>query len=277
MGTTSERQSGDKVIATSGNVWIQAGQKMRIEAQGTIVNPTGPSTPPVWGVSQLEPLVISVNKNNTPVDRAMLIEVDNGDFVTSVKGVGDAAITTQTGFLGLYAGRGDQLTATATPGDLILDSIKGSILGTAKLDAKFKGVKSAEIGIGEEAVSTDYLKFETAANTLMTTKPLTITGTGTVTANITGNITNTFTGNITNSITGTTTNTYTGAFTQTRVGAVTETITGAYTQSVSGISTMIGTGGAKISGGTVEIRSDGAITIAGSTVDIDGPSGINLN
>lgn len=277
MGTTSERQSGDKVIATSGNVWIQAGQKMRIEAQGMVTNPTGPSTPPVWGVSQLEPLVISVNKDNTPVDRAMLIEVENGDFVTSIKKIGDAAITTETGFLGLYAGRGDQKSTSATPGDLILESIKGSVLGTAKLDAKFKGVTSAEIGIGEEAASTDFLKFESAANSLTTTKPFTITGTGSLTSSLTGDFKSTISGAITNTVTGTTTNTYTGAYTVTRTGAVTDTITGAYTQTVSGISTMIGTGGAKISGGTVDIKADGAITIKGSTVDIDGPSGINLN
>jgi hypothetical protein len=81
-------------------------------------------------------------------------------------------------------------------------------------------------------------------------------------------------------VTGTTTSTYTGAYTLTgavRTGAVTDTITGAYTQTVSGISTMIGTGGAKISGGTVDIKADNAVNITGSTVKIDGPSGINLN
>jgi len=276
MGTNSVRQSGDLSLATSGNVWIAAGQKMRIEAQGTVVNPTGPAVPPIWGSTQLEPLSIIVNKGNTAGKTVMKTEVWNGDWVTTLKGTGNAAVTTQTGFIGLVGGRGDVTTLTGKAGDVILDSMTGSLLGTAKLDAKFKGVKSAEIGIGEEAVSTDFLKFS-ETNTLTTTKPLTITGTGAVTANITGAITNTFKGNITNTVTGTTTNTYTGAFTQTRVGAVTETITGAYTQSVSGISTMIGTGGANISGKTVKIESDGAVTIKGTTVDIEGPSGINLN
>ena len=276
MGTNSVRQSGDLSLATSGNVWIAAGQKMRIEAQGTVVNATGPAVPPIWGSTQLEPLSIIVNKGNTAGKTVMKTEVWNGDWVTTLKGTGNAAVTTQTGFIGLVGGRGDVTTLTGKAGDVILDSMTGSLLGTAKLDAKFKGVKSAEIGIGAEAVSTDFLKFS-ETNTLTTTKPLTITGTGAVTANITGAITNTFKGNITNTVTGTTTNTYTGAYTNTITGAVTETITGAYTQTVSGISTMIGTGGANISGKTVKIESDGAVTIKGTTVDIEGPSGINLN
>ena len=72
MGTNSVRQSGDLSLATSGNVWIAAGQKMRIEAQGTVANPTGPAVPPVWGATQLENLVISVNKGNTPTKTAFL-------------------------------------------------------------------------------------------------------------------------------------------------------------------------------------------------------------
>ena len=261
MGTNSVRQSGDLSLATSGNVWIAAGQKMRIEAQGTVVNPTGPAVPPIWGATQLEPLSIIVNKGNTPGKTIMKTELWNGDWVTTLKGTGNAAIATTTGFIGLVGGRGDAEMLTGKPGDVILDSMTGSLLGTAKLDAKFKGTKSAEIGIGAEAVSTDFLKFQTESNTLTTTKPLTITGTGAVTANITGNITNTFKGNIVNEVTGSTTNTYTGAFTQTRTGAVTDTVSGAVTQKYS----------------SLNLTSEGAIKITGTTVDIDGPAGINLN
>ena len=277
MGTNSVRQSGDLSLATSGNVWIAAGQKMRIEAQGTVVNATGPAVPPIWGATQVEPLSIIVNKGNTPGKTIMKTELWNGDWVTTLKGTGNAAIATTTGFIGLVGGRGDVTTLTGKPGDVILDSMSGSLIGKAKLDAKFKGIKSAEIGIGEEAVSTDFLKFEPKLTTLTVTKPMTVTGTGTLTSTLTGDFKNTITGAITNTITGATTNTYTGAYTNTITGAVTETITGAYTQTVSGISTMIGTGGASISGKTVDIKSDGAVTIKGSTVDIEGPSGINLN
>ena len=261
MGTNSVRQSGDLNLSTSGNVWIAAGQKMRLEAQGTVVNPTGPAVPPIWGATQLENLAIIVNKGNTPGKTVMKTEVWNGDWVTTLKGTGNAAIATTAGFIGLVGGRGDTTTLTGKPGDVILDSMTGSLLGTAKIDAKFKGIKSAEIGIGAEAVSTDFLKFETALNTLTTTKPLTITGTGAVTSTLTGDFKNTITGAITNTITGAITTTQTGALTETITGAVTETVTGAVTKKYS----------------TLNLTSEGIIKITGTTVDIDGPAGIMLN
>jgi len=261
MGTNSVRQSGDLSLATSGNVWIAAGQKMRIEAQGTVVNPTGPAVPPVWGATQLENLVIAVNKGNTPTKTAFLTEIHNGDWSTSVIGTGNAGILTTTGAISLTGGLGKAELPTSKPGDIQLNSMTGSLVGTAKLDAKFKGIKSAEIGIGEEAVSTDFLKFQTESNTLTTTKPLAITGTGAVTATITGNITNTFKGNIVNEITGATTNTYTGAYTNTITGALTETVKGAVTQNYT----------------SLNLTSEGIVKITGTTVDIDGPAGINLN
>ena len=261
MGTNSVRQSGDLSLATSGNVWIAAGQKMRIEAQGTVVNPTGPAVPPVWGATQLENLVIAVNKGNTPGKTVFKTEVHNGDWSTSVIGTGNAGIMTTTGAISLTGGLGKAEMPTSKPGDIQLNSMTGSLVGTAKLDAKFKGIKSAEIGIGEEAVSTDFLKFQTESNTLTTTKPLTITGTGAVTANITGDITNTFTGAIKNTITGAITNTQKGAYTSEITGAVTETVTGAMTQNYS----------------TLNLTSKGMIKIVGTVVDIDGPSGILLN
>ena len=261
MGTNSVRQSGDLSLATSGNVWIAAGQKMRIEAQGTVVNPTGPAVPPVWGATQLENLVIAVNKGNTPTKTAFLTEIHNGDWSTSVIGTGNAGILTSTGAITLTGGLGKAELPTSKAGDIQLNSMTGSLVGTAKLDAKFKGIKSAEIGIGEEAASTDFLKFQTESNTLTTTKPLAITGTGAVTATITGDITNTFKGKLINEITGAVTNTYTGKYTNTITGAVNETVTGAVTQKYS----------------SLNLTSEGIINITGTTVDIDGPAGINLN
>ena len=254
MGTNSVRQSGDLSLATSGNVWIAAGQKMRIEAQGTVVNPTGPAVPPVWGATQLENLVIAVNKGNTPGKTVFKTEVWNGDWVTTLKGKGNAAIATTTGFIGLVGGRGDAETLVGKPGDILLDSMTGSLLGTAKLDAKFKGIKSAEIGIGKEAVSTDFLKFEPKLSTLTVTKPLTVTGTGTLTSTLTGDFKNTITGAITNTITGAITTTQTGAYKQTITGATTIDVTGA-----------------------MNLKSSGLMKITGIRVDIDGPSGIDLN
>ena len=269
MGTNSVRQSGDLSLATSGNVWIAAGQKMRIEAQGTVVNPTGPAVPPVWGATQLENLVIAVNKGNTPGKTVFKTEVHNGDWVTTLLGSGNAAIATSAGFIGLVGGRGDATTLTGKPGEVILDSMTGSLIGKAKLDAKFKGIKSAEIGIGEEAVSTDFLKFEPKLTTLTVTKPMTVTGTGTLTSTLTGDFKNTITGAITNTITGAITTTQTGAYTNTITGATTETITGAYKKTITGASSIDATGAMNITGATVKIT--------GTTVDIDGPSGINLN
>jgi len=270
MGTNSVRQSGDLSLATSGNVWIAAGQKMRIEAQGTVVNPTGPAVPPVWGATQLENLVIAVNKGNTPGKTVFKTEVHNGDWVTTLLGSGNAAIATSAGFIGLVGGRGDATTLTGKPGEVILDSMTGSLIGKAKLDAKFKGIKSAEIGIGEEAVSTDFLKFEPKLTTLTVTKPMTVTGTGTLTSTLTGDFKNTITGAITNTITGAITTTQTGAYTNTITGATTETITGAYKKTITGATSFDVTG-------AFDIKSSGAVKITGTTVDIDGPSGINLN
>ena len=62
MGTTALRNAGDLNLSTSGNVFLAAGQKMRIEAQGMVANTTGPAVPPIWGASQLEALAIAVNK-----------------------------------------------------------------------------------------------------------------------------------------------------------------------------------------------------------------------
>jgi len=270
MGTNSVRQSGDLSLATSGNVWIAAGQKMRIEAQGTVVNPTGPAVPPVWGSTQLENLVIAVNKGNTPGKTVFKTEVHNGDWVTTLLGKGNAAIATSAGFIGLVGGRGDAETLVGKPGDILLDSMSGSLLGTAKLDAKFKGIKSAELGIGEEKVSTDFLKFEPKLTTLTVTKPMTVTGTGTLTSTLTGDFKNTITGAITNTITGAITTTQTGAYTNTITGATTETITGAYKKTITGATSFDVTG-------AFDIKSSGAVKITGTTVDIDGPSGINLN
>jgi hypothetical protein len=270
MGTNSVRQSGDLSLATSGNVWIAAGQKMRIEAQGTVVNPTGPAVPPVWGSTQLENLVIAVNKGNTPGKTVFKTEVHNGDWVTTLLGKGNAAIATSAGFIGLVGGRGDAETLVGKPGDILLDSMSGSLLGTAKLDAKFKGIKSAELGIGEEKVSTDFLKFEPKLTTLTVTKPMTVTGTGTLTSTLTGDFKNTITGAITNTITGAITTTQTGAYTNTITGATTETITGAYKKTITGATSFDVTG-------AFDIKSSGAVKITGTTVDIDGPAGINLN
>ena len=270
MGTNSVRQSGDLSLATSGNVWIAAGQKMRIEAQGTVVNPTGPAVPPVWGATQLENLVIAVNKGNTPTKTAFLTEIHNGDWSTSVIGTGNAGILTSTGAITLTGGLGKAELPTSKAGDIQLNSMTGSLVGTAKLDAKFKGIKSAEIGIGEEEASTDFLKFTPEAATLTITKPLTVTGTGTLTSTLTGDFKNTITGAITNTIT--------GAITTTQTGAYANTITGAYKNTITGATSFDVTGAFDIkSSGAMGIKGGGAVKITGTTVDIDGPSGINLN
>ena len=155
MGTVSERTSGDKVIATSGNVYIQAGQKMRIEAQGNVVNTTGPAVPPVWGVAQQEALVISANKNNTPKTTAMRIEVDNGDFVQSVSKIGDIGIVTQSGLIGILAGAGTATTFSGNPGDINIKSYTGSVLGTAIKEASLIGKTIAGAGIGIPGATPD--------------------------------------------------------------------------------------------------------------------------
>jgi len=155
MATVSERASGDKVIATSGNVYIQAGQKMRIEAQGNVVNPTGPAVPPVWGVAQQEALVISANKNNTPKDTAMKIEVDNGDFVTKVSKIGDYAVVTETGLIGILAGAGRATTFSGNPGDINIKSYTGSVLTTAMKEASLIGKTIAGAGIGIPGATPD--------------------------------------------------------------------------------------------------------------------------
>lgn len=157
MSTVSERTSGDKVIATTGNVYIQAGQKMRIEAQGSVVNTTGPAVPPVWGVAQQEALVISANKNSTPKDTAFKVEVDNGDYITSVTKIGDVGIVTQTGLIGILAGAGNTKTYTGNPGDLILKSYKGNILGDAMKEASFIGKTIAGVGIGKPGATPDVI------------------------------------------------------------------------------------------------------------------------
>lgn len=301
--TVSDRSSGDKVIATSGNVLIQAGQKMRIEAQGTIVNPTGPSVPPMWGTGQLEPLVISVNKNNTPVDRAMLIEVDNGDFVASIKKLGDAAITTEQGFLGLYAGRGDTKTTSAFAGDLILESVKGNIVGKAPLEIGFLGGTVAGIGIGKEGLATDFLaaykdgsgygqvgagatlKSGTGLASVLgktqagigigetpqaSTNFLAFNPVGAL-LNITGPLTGNISGASTFALTGSVTTQITGSNTINVTGANTSNVTGANIRNVTGLV-------ADKSQTGVTIESPGTILIkAASTVTIDGPSGIFLN
>ena len=92
------------------------------------------------------------------------------------------------------------------------------------------------------------------------TKPLTVTGTGTLTSTLTGDFKNTITGAITNTIT--------GAITTTQTGAYTNTITGAYKKTITGATTIDVTG-------ALNLKSSGAIKITGTTVDIDGPAGIN--
>ena len=157
MGTVSERTSGDKVISTSGNVYIQAGQKMRIEAQGNVVNTTGLATPPVWAVAQQEALVIAVNKNNTPKDTAFKVEVDNGNYTTSVSKIGNYGIFTEIGYVSILAGAGKTSSSTANQGDLVLKSYKGSILGDALKEASFIGKTIAGVGIGKPGSTPDII------------------------------------------------------------------------------------------------------------------------
>jgi hypothetical protein len=134
MATVSERSAGDKIISTTGNVLIQAGQKMRFEAQGgEIVSTAGVGVPPAWAASQLEALNISVNKKPAIAkDTAFKVEVENGDYVTSVNTLGDYAVNTANGSIALLAGfKGG--TVTTNPGDLLLRSDQGNAIVESKI------------------------------------------------------------------------------------------------------------------------------------------------
>lgn len=303
MSTTSLRNAGDLNLSTSGNVWLAAGQKMRIEAQGTVTNPTGPAVPPVWGVSQKEALVIAVNKNSTPLDTAMKIEVDNGDFVTKVSKVGDYAVVTETGLLALLAGAGTATTYTGNPGDLILKSYKGNIEGDAALRAGFIAGNVAEMGVGKAGTATDYIsaykpgfgfdkgsggvtmKTSTGIAAVLgklqagmgigetpsaSTNFLAFNPSGAI-LNVTGPFSITGTGAVTAALTGNVTNQITGSLITNVTGSNTSNITGANVRNVTGLV-------ADKSQTGVTIESPGAITIkAATSVTIDGPSGIFLN
>jgi hypothetical protein len=303
MSTTSLRNAGDLNLSTSGNVWLAAGQKMRIEAQGTITNPTGPAVPPVWGVSQQEALVIAVNKNNTPLNTAMKIEVDNGDFVTKVSKIGDYAVVTDTGLLALLAGAGTATTYTGNAGDLILKSYKGNIEGDAALRAGFIAGNVAEMGVGKAGTATDYISaykpgfgFDKGSGgvTMKTSTGIAAVlgklqagigigetpqaSTNFLAFNPSGALLN-ITGPLTSSITGATTIAATGAVTTQITGANTINVTGANTSNVTGANIRNVTGLVADKSQTgVTIESPGSITIKASTkVDIIGPSGIFLN
>jgi hypothetical protein len=295
MSTTSLRQAGDLNLSTSGNVWLAAGQKMRIEAQGTVVNPTGPAVPPVWGVSQLEALVITANKGSTPLDTAMKIEVDNADFVTKVSKIGDIGIITETGLIGVLACAGPATTFTGTPGDLVLKSYKGNIDGEAALQVGFLGGNAAGMGVGKAGVSVDFFAAYkpgfgydkgTGGVTMKTSTGIaSVLGklqagmgigenpgasTNFLAFNPSGALLN-ITGPLTNAITGAVTTQITGANTINVTGANTSNVTGANTRNITGLVTDKSATG-------VTIESPGSITIKASTkVDIIGPSGIFLN
>ena len=295
MSTTSLRNAGDLNLSTSGNVWLAAGQKMRIEAQGTITNPTGPAVPPVWGVSQQEALVIAVNKNNTPLNTAMKIEVDNGDFVTKVSKIGDYAVVTDTGLLALLAGAGTATTYTGNPGDLVFKSYKGNIDGEAALQVGFLGGNAAGIGVGKAGVSTDFVAAykpgfgydkATGGVTMKTSTGIAAVlgklqagiGIGETPQASTNFLAFNPSGALLN-ITGATTIAATGAVTTQITGANTINVTGANTSNVTGANIRNVTGLVADKSQTgVTIESPGSITIKASTkVDIIGPSGIFLN
>jgi hypothetical protein len=295
MGTTSLRQAGDLNLSTTGNVWLASGQKMRIEAQGMVTNTTGPAIPPVWGASQQEALVIAVNKNSTPLNTAMSIEVDNGDFNTKVSKIGDFSVITETGSIGVLAGAGKASTFTGNPGDLILKSYKGNITGEAALQVGFLGGTAAGIGVGKNGVAEDFVAAykpgfgydKGSGGVTMKTS----TGIASVLGKLQAGIgigqtpqasTNFFafnpSGALTN-ITGPLTNTISGAATTKITGSNTISITGANTSNVTGANVRNITGLVTDKSATgVTIESPGSITIKASTkVDIIGPSGIFLN
>jgi len=295
MGTTSLRQAGDLNLSTTGNVWLASGQKMRIEAQGMVTNTTGPAIPPVWGASQQEALVIAVNKNNTPLNTAMTIEVDNGDFNTKVSKIGDFSVITETGSIGVLAGAGKASTFTGNPGDLILKSYKGNITGEAALQVGFLGGTAAGIGVGKNGVAEDFVAAykpgfgydKGSGGVTMKTS----TGIASVLGKLQAGIgigqtpqasTNFFafnpsgalmniTGPLTNAISGAVTTKITGSNTISITGANTSNVTGANVRNITGLVTDKSATG-------VTIESPGSITIKASTkVDIIGPSGIFLN
>jgi len=295
MSTTTLNQAGDLNLSTTGNVWLAAGQKMRIEAQGTVTNTTGPSIPPVWGVSQPEALVIAVNKNNTPLDTAMRVEVDNGDYVTKVSKIGDIGIATDTGLISILAGSGSAKTFTGNPGDLYLKSYKGNIDGEAALQVGFLGGNAAGIGVGKAGVATDFISaykpgfgydkgsggvtMKTATGIASVLGKLQAgmgigetpqASTNFLAFNPSGALLN-ITGPFTNAITGAVTTQITGANTINITGANTSNVTGANTRNITGLVMDKSQTG-------VTIESPGSVTIKAKTsVTIEGPSGIFLN
>lgn len=303
LSTTSLRQAGDLNLSTSGNVWLAAGQKMRIEAQGTVVNPTGPAVPPVWGVSQLEALVITANKNNTPLPTAMKIEVDNGDFITKVSKIGDYGVVTDTGLIGLLAGAGTAATYTGNPGDIVFKSYKGNIDGEASLQVGFLGGTAAGIGVGKAGVATDFIaaykpgfgydkglggvtmKTSTGIASVLGKLQAGIgigetpqASTNFLAFNPSGALLN-ITGPLTSNITGATTIAATGAVTTQITGSNIINVTGSNTSNVTGANIRNVTGLVADKSQTgVTIESPGSVTIkAATTVTITGPSGIFLN
>ena len=311
MGTTTIKQSGDLNLSTSGNVLLAAGQKMRIEAQGTVVNPTGPATLPIWGFTQLEALVITANKNSIPLPTAMRIEVDNGNLIQSVTKVGGIGIITQTGAIALAAGVPFGSTITALPGDIDIRSVKGNIKGVAALEAAFLGKTIAGFGLGIPGATPDVVAvyapgfgFDSATGGVVakTTKgaaamlgqiqvgmgigptpaasvnslAFNTTGmiqtvTGPTLINKTGAVTKTITGAVTETITGAVTKTITGAVTTTRTGAYTETITGTVAKTITGAVTDTTIGAVART-----IAGASVDTVAGLATTIS-PTGIVLN
>jgi len=294
MGTTALRNAGDLNLSTSGNVFLAAGQKMRIEAQGMVANTTGPAVPPIWGTSQLEALAIAVNKKNTPLDTALLIEVDNGDALTKVSGIGDYGVATETGLVGLLAGAGKTASYTGNPGDIVLKSYQGNLLGDAKMEASIIGQTIAGAGIGIPGNTPDVVAVfapgfgydsKTGGATMKTTKGIaSVLGKLQVgigigeTPGASQNFLAFNPAGIISNINGPSTIDIKGALTTNITGANTFKVTGANIADVTGLVASKSQTGVTIespgniiikSSGTIDMTAPGIITITGGTIKLN--------
>jgi hypothetical protein len=156
MGANILDATGNLSLIGSGDVYLSAGKKMRIEAQGAPANVAGqPHQDPLWAFTQLEALVISANKNSIPLATAMRIEVDNGDFIQSVTKIGDIGIITDTGAIAIAAGAGPSGNIPVNPGDILIKSYKGMISGDSALSTTFNSQTCSQLTIGKSGKATD--------------------------------------------------------------------------------------------------------------------------
>lgn len=168
-GIQSINAPGDLAINATGNLDINAGQKMRIQAQNLPVNPTGLAIPSAWAITQKAPLAIISNQTSPPLPPgipAIDIVGYNGDVSTKVEGIGNIAISSLTGNVGISAGvklpkAGDgttDVTITATK-DITVD---------ATASVNITGTLDATLGSGTKGKATTFYKASNADGLTLT-------------------------------------------------------------------------------------------------------------